>query len=393
MALVVLLAHLFRAWLLDATQIQAQGMGLVEFLYAWTPLGWTADGRRAVHIFFVISGVVLAYPVLRSAKPFRLVAAMAVWRYPRLTVPILASCLITWGLLAGGGMANVAAAARHAHAGWWADLYAFPVDFLDMLSFSLQRTYVYTERSWNVVLWTMQIELAGSFMIFALLAFVPRRWLRLAIAAALALYWSNDAGMDGYYVGFFVGYGLAELLAAAERSPEAAARLEAARPLGGVCIVAALALCQAQQAALLDGRAGSGAMLQHNVIAALAVIGVLLLKPLREALSNPLSRFLGRISFGLYLTHIVVICSFSSWLYLALVGALPYGLVVPLVGVVSVAAAIGVAWLFSLVVEERLLSAIKRPITAAVRLAVDEAERAFRGLEAARQRLSEMRSQ
>jgi peptidoglycan/LPS O-acetylase OafA/YrhL len=46
--------------------------------------------------------------------------------------------------------------------------------------------------------------------------------------------------------------------------------------------------------------------------------GVLLNGSAQRALSTPISQWLGRISFSLYLLHILVICSFTSWGYLAL---------------------------------------------------------------------------
>ena len=43
--------------------------------------------------------------------------------------------------------------------------------------------------------------------------------------------------------------------------------------------------------------------------------------PFRRFLENPLSRYLGSISFPIYLTHFIVICTFSSGLLLYLRGA------------------------------------------------------------------------
>jgi peptidoglycan/LPS O-acetylase OafA/YrhL len=43
---------------------------------------------------------------------------------------------------------------------------------------------------------------------------------------------------------------------------------------------------------------------------------ILLNRNLQRWLSASLSQWLGKVSFSLYLVHIIVICSFSSWLYL-----------------------------------------------------------------------------
>jgi peptidoglycan/LPS O-acetylase OafA/YrhL len=85
--------------------------------------------------------------------------------------------------------------------------------------------------------------------------------------------------------------------------------------------------------------------------------------PARRGLAHPLSQFLGRISFGLYLTHLTVICSFSAALYLATIDAWPYGAVVALVLGLTVPVTLAVGYGFTRVVEEGLLPSIKRPLT------------------------------
>jgi peptidoglycan/LPS O-acetylase OafA/YrhL len=84
------------------------------------------------------------------------------------------------------------------------------------------------------------------------------------------------------------------------------------------------------------------------------------------ALCSRLSQFLGRISFGLYLTHLLVICSFSSALFIAATHAMPYAMVVLVVGGLTSVVVIAVAFGFTVVVEERLLSWIKKAIAAAL---------------------------
>jgi peptidoglycan/LPS O-acetylase OafA/YrhL len=112
MALVVVLARLCRTLLLDPPQLSAHGGDWLVFWLKWTPLGVATDGVQAVYVFFVISGVALSYPVLRATNAGRTLAAMALYRYPRLTVPILVSCLLVWLLLAMGALPTQAVASH-----------------------------------------------------------------------------------------------------------------------------------------------------------------------------------------------------------------------------------------------------------------------------------------
>jgi peptidoglycan/LPS O-acetylase OafA/YrhL len=358
MALVVVLAHLCRTLLLDPPQLAAHGGDWLVFWLKWTPLGVATDGVQAVYVFFVISGVALSYPVLRAANPHATLTAMALYRYPRLTVPILASCLVVWLLLAIGALPTQAVANHRADPGWWSELYAFPADFRAMLKFALWNAYQPGFReSWNVVLWTMPVELPGSFLIFALLAFIRWRWLRLALAAAAAIYAIGTA-FFGYFSGFLAGYLIAELLVAADRHDDLRRELAGATPVGWIYLAAALCCSICLQAAAF-GRSQADYMLAMNVIAVLVVLGVVLTEPMRRWLTHPVSQFLGRISFGLYLTHLTVICSFSAALYLATIDAWPYGGVVALVVGLTLPVTLAVGYGFTLVVEEGLLPPLK----------------------------------
>jgi peptidoglycan/LPS O-acetylase OafA/YrhL len=380
MALFVVFAHLFRSWLLEPRELASHGADWPLFWLKWTPVGVVTDGVQAVYVFFVISGIALTYPILRSQRPDRTLVAMAVYRYPRLTVPILASCLAVFALLAFGLFHHQAVAERHhTDTSWWRELYSVPPDFGTMLRFALWDVYtpgLPNRQSWNVVLWTMPIELIGSFIIFFLLAAVRWRGLRIAFAAYLSIR-DVGTGIYGYFVGFLVGYLLAELVLAAERHPELARRLAAATPLGWLFLAAALACSIRLQVVSFDSSRAEY-MMAMNIIAALTVTGVVLTPTIQAWLSRPLSHFLGRISFGLYLTHLPLICAFSSALYLVLIDAVPYGLLVAAVAIPSVVLALAVAWGFSVVVEETLLPRIKRPIMGAAYRAYDLVYRSVR---------------
>jgi peptidoglycan/LPS O-acetylase OafA/YrhL len=380
MALFVVFAHLFRNWMLGPRELEQHGAEWLFFWLKWTPLGVLTDGVQAVYVFFVISGIVLSYPILRSHRPSRTLVAMAVYRYPRLTVPILASSLVVFALLAFGFFHHQAVAERHhTDTAWWRELYNFPANFETMLRFALWDVYIPglpNQKSWNVVLWTMPIELIGSFIIFFLLTAVRGRGLRIVFAAYLSLR-DVGTGIYGYFVGFLVGYLLAELILAAERHPEFARRLAAATPVGWLLLIAALACSIRLQVVSFDSSRAEY-MMAMNIIAALTVTGVVLTPAVQAWLSRPLSHFLGRISFGLFLTHLPLICTFSSALYLALIDVLPYGLLVAAVAIPSVVVALAAAWGFSVGVEETLLPRIKRPVVGAAHWAYDFVDKRVR---------------
>ena len=371
MSLIVVINHLFPSFLMSPGQLEHVGAGWLIDVFRWSPLGVAMDGMQAVYVFFTISGVVLTHPILRAQRPHRTLAGMAAYRYPRLMVPILASGLIAWGLLATGNMMNIEAARLNAAPGWYATIYSFPANIAAMLKFSLWDVfgYVPAQASWNNVLWTMPVELLGSFMLFGLLAFVRWRWLRLVLICGPGMYWTLTVN-NGYYTGFLLGSLLAELLVAAERSETVHRRLVAASPVGWLCLTAALGLSMHVQTVAFAQQRDAFSN-EQNLIAFLTVIGIILAGPARTWMSNRPSQFLGRISFALYLIHLPLICSFSCALFIMTVDVMPYWAVVLLISALTFAAAFIVAFVFAIFVEEHLLRWLKLVMLGMVNPAFD----------------------
>ena len=74
--------------------------------------------------------------------------------------------------------------------------------------------------------------------------------------------------------------------------------------------------------------------------------------PLRRPLEVAPMRFLGRISFALYIVHFLVLGSLGAGLLIALQDLLPYAINAIVVFITVVAASIGVAWVFTRLIDE-----------------------------------------
>jgi peptidoglycan/LPS O-acetylase OafA/YrhL len=194
----------------------------------------------------------------------------------------------------------------------------------------------------------MQWEMAGSMALFVLLACYPvlknpERTL-FASACSLALFFP-------YVAAFLFGalIGRARILGLDERAAAALAPFDK----GWVKIGAALALYAVAVASLSTGRT-------PHFDVALAILSVVLIagsRPARAFLSNPLSQFLARISFSLYLVHYIVIITFTSQLIL-LCGATPTAWQAGAIALATIIVSVGAAMLFSPV--ERLAHSASR---------------------------------
>jgi peptidoglycan/LPS O-acetylase OafA/YrhL len=250
------------------------------------------DGNAAVCLFFVISGFSLSIAYVRHAD-WSSLARVAAGRYPRLALPVLAACTLTFFLLISGLIPPPEL--RPEPLG---DYLVFKPTVGNLLSSSLYNTFFqYSgEKTYITPLWTLPIELMGSIIIFSLLAAFGRLryrlWLYFLALIASALW-------DPYYAGFVAGLIIAEWYHRAGQWTGAPPWL--ALGLFGVGWLVPIAF-------------GLGhLMLTIGAMAALCA-GVVWSEPLRLFFENRTSRFLGHISFPLYLTHAPVIFSFSAWL-------------------------------------------------------------------------------
>ncbi|MGA2043842.1 MAG: acyltransferase [Roseiarcus sp.] len=285
-----------------------------------SPLVELFNGNAAVCIFFVLSGYVLAALSLGSGLSFQ---ALALRRYIRLVGPMLVVSCFAWALLAAGLYRNQDAAA--ALSSWWLAMwYKFPPSFPQMIVETLYGAFASGQSLYNCNLWTMRPELMGSLYIFAISATTRSRGLRTLSYIALALVYCAD-----YLPLFSIGALLCEF------------RLELARAFtnrgvanaaaGASVFVTGLALCLVTDAGLV-GRAfrwlpalvpGDSGMHWHMLGATLLVVATLHWPLARRGFGGRIGRFLGRISFVLYLIQVPVICSFTAWIFLLFAPASP----------------------------------------------------------------------
>ncbi|MDH6167555.1 peptidoglycan/LPS O-acetylase OafA/YrhL [Variovorax boronicumulans] len=267
------------------------------------------DGSFSVFIFFVLSGYVLSVGFFRTGER-RAVIDLALRRYPRLTVPIFAASCLAMALMALGLMRNIQASKVTGGEGWLPIVYAFTPSMADVLHFSFWRVYVdgSPASSYDAPLWTMPVEMQGSILVFAaLLVMGQRAALRGVIHVALL-------GIAGWLASPFVAMAAGAAIANFTQ-------LDIHRKLGESKAAPWVSW------SLLTGAIVFAALRPHDfgpvwltLCSSGLLYGVLLNRGFQRALSLPISRWLGRLSFSLYLLHVLVLCSFTSWAYLALGG-------------------------------------------------------------------------
>ncbi len=329
-----------------------------EWLLFWTPAGLAWSGFEAVTLFYVLSGLVLALPWVEHRPPGYV--AFCVKRVARIYLPYAVAVALAGVLNASlQPWAYVPAASNWVNTMTWTHPVT-PVVIIDHAVMYGHRITV--NGAVHSLTWEMRVSL-----LFPLLIWPITRFRALGAAAALgvillliaglqygfgeglhagaALLWSRPAHTlagkaatevqhTAYFACFFV---LGAVLAInLRRIRDGLAAMPPAARLGLLALgLIGLQAHWSRIRAVQDGMVALGSALV--LAAALAPGGIE-----RVLLSRPL-RFLGRISYSIYLVHVPLILT-----AVILLGAAP---IIPLL-LVILPAAIGVGWLFHRTVAE-----------------------------------------
>jgi peptidoglycan/LPS O-acetylase OafA/YrhL len=324
---------------------------------AYTPLRIVFAGPAAVSIFFVLSGFVLSYSFFIKERYTILVSA-AIRRYFRLSIPVLASTLLAYSLLALGLIYNQRIAFALPADSAVHRLYAFAPSFSRAVGEGLSSVLVRSPEavSYNGPLWTMKIEFAGSFLVYLFLAlFGLRRGRPIAYGAAAGLL---VLAREDTYLSFLAGIALCDLQT--HVLANSAKSLPWSRPLAWTAFVLGIYFCSYSGALFpIYHWLAVATPLGWNMVGAVLIILAAMLSPwVRAALSVPAISFLGKISFPLYLVHVPILCSLSCGVFFMLsvahsLSKTAGGLIALAIGII---ASLGISWVFYLLVDRPALS-------------------------------------
>lgn len=282
-------------------------LGDVMPFYRSPTMAFLSDGQLQVRVFFILSGFALSVGYLQR-RDLRLIAALALRRYPRLTIPILLSSLLTLILLECGAMFHQQAAPL-VHNEWFlGTFYQLDPSFGSMLSYALFDVYFryIGAPPYNFVLWTMSIEWYGSMLVFAVL-FISHyiRWRFLLYGVVFAALLMMHTPM----IAFICGIALADIYDMRWCRELRHSRLGLG--LGLASLAAGIAIST-------WGRSFYNQPVGYTATALCLVAAPCLSHHITRFFELKLSRFLGRISFPLYVIHPLVLGSVFSYAIVAL---------------------------------------------------------------------------
>lgn len=277
------------------------------------------NGTGAVGFFFTLSGFVLCWSYFNREDQGKLLMAF-LKRLPRLAGIVTLTTLLSYALFKLGlyyfhDAAKVSASpwlAAFAYAGWTPE---FQPSLVKACAQSIL-TFFRGDSQYNANLWTMKPEFFGSMIVYMLAPFIAMvlgyryRVYAVVILSLSALYYSE------YIFPFVAGAFLSSYLAKK--------RVAISTPSSLLMICVGLYLLgylipekSYSWVSVVPAISGRTLEVSMHTLGALAIIfATMANRNVFDRLSGGFFRFLGQISFPLYLVHTLVICSLSSWVYL-----------------------------------------------------------------------------
>ncbi|GHU65428.1 hypothetical protein FACS189447_04360 [Spirochaetia bacterium] len=262
----------------------------------------------AIYMFFILSGVVLSMGFMKKQNDSSL-ASHAIKRIPRLGVPILILSIIVVSMMKLGFMYNLRAAESSGNE-WLAIPYNFTPSYLSTLKYSFWDVFIfpYPQIRYSLDLWTISYEFYGTILVLLFLYFSKyfSKGLYIFNTILLVFLAVSTSNIVGFALGILVSHifiNKSEVLEKFQKSTKA--------KITGVLIFIII---------YIIGRGFEDSGLERLIgvmrfIVAFAFICLVLIIPeIQKFFSNKLSIFLGKISFTLYITHSVIVYSFTSFL-------------------------------------------------------------------------------
>ncbi len=291
-----------------------------EIMLSRTPLNLLYNGSFSVAVFFVLSGYVLTYKPFKDGRHEVVLLPLAVKRYIRLLLPVMLSVGLSYAVLSLNLYYHHPANTTTSNQ-WLNGLWNFKPDIWIMLRQAFYGVLLKREVTYNLLLWTMNFEFFGSLLVYVFVYyFRDSRKRYIPYTIGIVFFWHS------YYLAFMLGMLLSDLSARQTglfvRSKNQVFFMLLL--ITGIFIGSYPVELPVQGTiyAFLDGLAR---IRTYQILGAAFVMTAIIKLPwLQSLLSRGPLVLLGKISFSLYLLHVIIMGSLSNHLFVALTRHVSY---------------------------------------------------------------------
>ena len=333
-----------------------------------TPLFFFINGSGWVTFFFVLSGFVLSYRFYSQRTNEHLAAAI-IKRWPRLFPLALISTLFSF-LMIEYGLYSYYQASQITQSDWMAKLAwggkggAFEVTFWEAFTQGFFTTFFRGDQFLNSSLWTMHYEFIGSLVVFGMIPIYNGQklingFLIYLIAIAVIIFSPINNGflplfMIAFVSGCFFSFYLAQHQYIKSKNQPSLILFS----LGLIFSFLALGFLSPAKGFynflnIIPSEYLTLFQISIHTIASLILIYYALNhNGLYRILDGRVGRFLGRISFALYVIHVPILFSVSTAVFLRLMPSIGYTYSVVVAFFITLPILLLLAWLMSLLDEK-----------------------------------------
>lgn len=299
-ALIVVIDHAINMFASHLRWTNIEGIpGEIRRQVAWSPLSLIYSGIPAVWLFFLLSGFVLSYKFLKNPRDVSPIISGAAKRYFRLVIPILGAALV-FCVISYMGCALISANACG---------FRYEKVLLEAIY-----TAPFTHRNMiNSPLWTISWEIYGSFIVFfimLMLFFIKNKFL-IIIIFLLSIYFT----FSNNYILFVVGLIFCFLYVNGFLDVIHKSRLLSKKVLLFLSFCLSLYLMSypyprdnieigSYHAILPSVGDWHTDFIKYTMIGSVIFFASFMVSPLAQRIvDKPFARFLGYISFSIYILH------------------------------------------------------------------------------------------
>jgi peptidoglycan/LPS O-acetylase OafA/YrhL len=318
-AVIVVIHHFFLGFSPSTTGFLIETRSAESIIGHW--YFFFFNGSAAVTFFFTLSGVVLCSKYLKTNDTKDLLITF-LKRWPRLTFPVLITSLLSYFLFKlnfyffqdASVITKSSWLATFANSGWTVN---FNPDFFKVIYEALT-TFFSGNSHYNSNLWTMKPEFIGSNFIFLLaifFTFFNYRIFLLFLSAlsflAICVYPVIFSFASGFFLSTLVLRGQFSYLIKN-------INLSFVLIFIGIYFLGYSIPEKDYVWAVPFVAFKNLSIFIHTLGSIFLIYGILINRPIYGRLNGRISNFLGQISFSLYLIHILVISSLSSYFFIKL---------------------------------------------------------------------------
>ena len=314
----------------DSNPIRFHTTGLESWWYG-SPLNVLTNGNFCVTIFFVLSGMVLSRSYLQK-NDFGIIISSAKRRFLRLFIPVGFVIILSFIMLNLDAYKHMEVAKISGSDWWLATSWNVDDSFSTFLAYFTYKVMFLGLPDYDTSMWTMSMELFGSFGVFAILAgvyFIKRRYIVYLVAMIIILALGyNDlksapSTLKFYYLAFVLGMMLNDFpdVNIKKQGPLVSYVLVPILFFGGLLLGSFPSLAWSHYSwwEFVEKQEILNRYDVIHVIGSMLLVSAIVLSSiLQKILSIKPIIFLGTVSFSLYLLHPLVMSALAFPIFLSL---------------------------------------------------------------------------